>query len=309
MASPSSFDQGPPDSVPPPDIRADHVPLVALADGSSNSQRFEKVTGSETYINRELSWLKFNERVMEEALDASTPLLDRVFFLSIFGSNLDEFFMIRVSGLRRQMAANAVAAPPDGMTPTEQLMAIRYQLLPTLQESRRLWHDELLPQLREAGVRVLHYEELQPRQRTLLRSYFKTEVFPVLTPLASDPGHPFPHISNLSINLAVVLEDEDHGERFARLKVPMSFPRLLRVPDEERATELLKLGLEDDASPNFVWMEEVIRANLDLLFPGVVVRAAYPFRITRDADMDIDEDEAADLMLAMSEFVEQRRFG
>lgn len=265
--------------------------------------------GPDRYINRELSWLRFNERVLEEALDEGNPLLERINFLSIFASNLDEFFMIRVSGLRRQMEAGVLEAPPDGMSPTEQLMAIRYQLLPLVAQAKDLWSDQLMPLLREAGIHVLRYDELRNRQRTLLRNYFKSDIFPVLTPLASDPGHPFPHISNLSINLAVVLRDRDHGERFARLKVPASFPRLLRVPTEERAAQLERLGFEDLASPNFVWLEEVIRANLDMLFPGVEVVAAYPFRITRDADMDIEEDEASDLMMAMSEFVEQRRFG
>ncbi len=265
--------------------------------------------GTEQFINRELSWLKFNERVLEEALDENTPLLERVNFLSIFGSNLDEFFMIRVSGLRRQMESGVLEAPPDGMTPTEQLMAIRYQLLPSLAQATSLWMDELLGKLEEKGIYVTSYDQLKSRQRTLLRSYFRSEIFPVLTPLASDPGHPFPHISNLSINLAVVLHDEEHGRRFARLKVPASFPRLLRVPDEERAAQLERLGFEDQTSSHFVWLEEVIKNNLDLLFPGVEVVAAYPFRVTRDADFEIEEDEAADLLLAMSEVVEQRRFG
>ncbi|MEM6789956.1 MAG: polyphosphate kinase 1 [Myxococcota bacterium] len=266
-------------------------------------------SGTEHFINRELSWLKFNERVLEEALDAATPLLERVNFLSIFGSNLDEFFMVRVSGLRGQMEAGVLEAPPDGMTPTEQLMAIRYQLLPSLAQATSLWMDDLLGRLAGEGIHVTSYDALKSRQRTLLRDYFRSEIFPVLTPLASDPGHPFPHISNLSVNLAVVLHDEEHGRRFARLKVPASFPRLLRVPDEERAAQLERLGFEDQTSSHFVWMEEVIKNNLDLLFPGVEVVAAYPFRVTRDADFEIEEDEAADLLLAMSEVVEQRHFG
>ncbi len=288
-----------------------HLPVGGSAAGSTRppdeSPRSLR-DGASAFFNRELSWLKFNERVLEEALDESTPLLERVNFLSIFGSNLDEFFMIRVSGLRRQMQAGVLEAPPDGMTPAEQLLAIREQLLPSLSLSHECWVNDLWVKLGEAGIRVLRYDELKPIQRRLLRNYFKSEVFPVLTPLASDPGHPFPHISNLSINLAVVVMDGDE-ERFARLKVPQSFPRLLRIPDEEGAASLEKLGFADVSAPNFVWLEEVISANLDLLFPGVEVRAVYPFRITRDADMDIEEDEASDLMLAMSEYVEQRRFG
>jgi polyphosphate kinase len=265
--------------------------------------------GPERFINRELSWLRFNERVLEEALDDTTPLLDRVNFLSIFGSNLDEHFMIRVSGLRRQMQAGVVKAPPDGMTPAEQLAAIRAQLLPALKKAHKCWHNELHGRLHEADIMVLSYDDLKRKQRKLLRRYFRSEIFPVLTPLASDPGHPFPHISNLSINLAVVVKEPGQDERFARLKVPQTFPRLLKIPAEEKADELVKLGLEAITSPNYVWLEEVVSANLDLLFPGVEVVAAYPFRITRDADMDIEEDEAADLLSAMSEYVDQRRFG
>jgi polyphosphate kinase len=261
------------------------------------------------YINRELSWLAFNERVLEEALDESNPLLERVRFLSIFGSNLDEFFMIRVSGLKRQLEAGVIEAPPDGMSPADQLASIRKKLLPLLETAYRCWRGVVHGQLREQGIQVLKYDELKGKQRKLLRRYFKNEIFPVLTPLAFDPGHPFPHISNLSINLAVVVREAGHGERFARLKVPQPFPRLLRIPDEDRADSFEGLGLRGIKAPNFVWLEEVIGANLDLLFPGVEIVAAYPFRITRDADMDIEEDEAADLLSAMSDYVDQRRFG
>ncbi|MCB1055949.1 MAG: polyphosphate kinase 1, partial [Acidobacteria bacterium] len=261
------------------------------------------------YFNRELSWLKFNERVIEEAFDPTNPLLERVRFLSIFAGNLDEFYMIRVSGLRRQMVAGVVEAPPDGMTPVEQLTSIRSQVHPILQRAVELWHGELMPQLTAAGINVLGYEDLKGKQRKLLRRHFKQEIFPVLTPLAFDPGHPFPHISNLSLNLAVVVNDPVHGERFARLKVPQTFPRLLRIPAEEKAGSYERLGLVEIKSPNFIWLEEVVAANLDLLFPGVDVVAAYPFRVTRDADLEIEEDEASDLMQAMSEVVGLRHFG
>jgi polyphosphate kinase len=273
------------------------------------SSRDSLQDGPPRFFNRELSWLKFNERVLEEALDESSPLLERVNFLSIFGSNLDEFFMIRVSGLRRQLQAGVIEPPPDGMSPTEQLAAIREQLLPELRNAQRCWSEDLKVRLDDAGINVLRYDELKGKQRKLLRRYFKSEIFPVLTPLAQDPGHPFPHISNLSMNLAVVVREPNRDERFARLKVPEGFPRLLRIPDEERAAELERLGLEEITAPNFVWLEEVIARNLDLLFPGVDVVAVHPFRITRDADIDIEEDEASDLMLAMSEHVAERRFG
>ncbi len=261
------------------------------------------------YINRELSFLQFNHRVLEEALDERHPLLERIKFLSIVSSNLDEFFMIRVSGLRRQLEAGPLATPLKGMTPAEQLAAIRRELLPELARQYDCWHYDLLPKLREVGIKVLPYDELKRKQRKLLRKHFEQEIFPALTPLAFDPGHPFPHISNLSINLAVVINDPVQGQRFARLKVPNMFPRLLRIPSEEKADEYQKLGLAEPTSNNFVWLEEVIAANLEMLFPGLEIVDAYPFRVTRDADPEIEEDEAADLLIAIQESVRMRHFG
>lgn len=261
------------------------------------------------FLNRELSWLEFNRRVLEEALDPANLLLERVKFLSIFASNLDEFFMIRVSGLRNQLTAGAVKAPPDGMTPAEQLAEIRERLLPMLDIALRCWARDLEPKLRDAGITALKWDELKNKQKKLLRRHFKSDILPVLTPLAFDPGHPFPHISNLSLNLAVVVQDPERGRRFARVKVPQVFPRLLRIPSEDRAGTYERLGLEELSSTTFVWIEEVIAANLDLLFPGLEVTAAYPFRVTRDADLEIEEDEASDLLAAMLEVVGQRRFG
>jgi polyphosphate kinase len=273
------------------------------------SPRHSIASRAELFINRELSWLEFNRRVLEEAMDGSNPLLERVRFLSIFGTNLDEFFMIRVSGLRGQKRAGVVETPPDGMTPDEQLAAIREALVPMLDQAATCWKNELLPSLTDTAIHVLSHGEIKKKQRRLLRRHFKSEIFPVLTPLAFDPGHPFPHISNLSINLAVVLDDPVRGEVFARLKVPQTLPRLLRIPGEESAEQYEGLRAREVTEANFVWLEEVIKANLDLLFPGVEVRDAYFFRVTRDADLDIEEDEAADLLTAMAEVVEQRRFG
>jgi polyphosphate kinase len=260
------------------------------------------------FINRELSWLQFNGRVLEEALDHRHPLLERVKFLAIFANNLDEFFMIRVSGLRRQLQSGVLAGPPDGMTPSEQLAAIRRELLPQLAAQMDCWQSDLSKALREADLSVLSYDDLKGKQRKLLRRHFKREIFPALTPLAFDPGRPFPHIGNLSMNLAVLVNDPVRGERFARLKVPPAFPRLLKVPSEESADSYESLGLVE-TSNTFVWIEEVINANLDLLFPGVEVKAAYPFRLTRDADVEIEEDEAADLSVAVEQGVGMRRFG
>ncbi len=262
------------------------------------------------YVNRELSWLEFNRRVLEEALDDSIPLLERIKFLSIFSSNLDEFFMIRVAGLRRQLETGVLTAPPDGMTPAEQLAALHDRLVPMLAATARCWREDLMPQLKKAGIKILAYGDLKRKQRRLLRRHFKREIFPALTPLAFDPGHPFPHISNLSINLAVVVDHPSGEERLARLKVPQIFPRLLRIPTEAAAEKYDRLGLEElSGSSHFVWIEEVIAANLDVLFPDIEVRAAFPFRVTRDADFEIEEDEASDLLEAMEEVVGQRHFG
>jgi polyphosphate kinase len=260
------------------------------------------------FINRELSWLLFNRRVLAEALDERLPLLERVRFLSIFGGNLDEFFMIRVSGLRTQMATASTERSPDGRTPAEQLAAIRRDLLPVLDRCTKCWSEDLLVKLAEAGIRILRYEDLKKKQRKLLRRHFKERIFPTLTPLAFDPGHPFPHISNLSINLAVVVRDSYQREKFARLRAPV-LPRLVRMPDEEKADNYDELGVETTMEPNFVWLEEVISANLDLLFPKMEVVASYPFRVTRDADAEIEADEAGDLLTVVSQLVERRQFG
>ncbi len=259
------------------------------------------------YINRELSAIEFNRRVLEEAHDGRHPLLERVKFLAIFANNLDEFFMIRVSGLRRQLLQGALEAPPDGLSPADQLAAIRSTLIPLLEQQAHCWQNDLLPALEKEGIHIMPYTALKGKQRKVLRRYFEEQIFPTLTPLAFDPAHPFPHISNLSLNLAIIVRDPERGERFARLKIPDAFPRLLRIPSEENADELL--GLRETKEDNFVWLEEVISANLDLLFPGLEIVAAYAFRITRDADFEIEEDEAADLMTVVEESVSLRHFG
>ncbi len=264
---------------------------------------------SELFFNRELSWLEFNSRVLDEAARSSTPLLERVKFLAIFGSNLDEFFMVRVSGLRNQLESGALQAPPDGMSPSEQLAAIRQRVLPDLDRASTCFGEEILPALDKAGIHLHRYDGLKKKQKRLLRKLFKKEIYPILTPLAVDLSHPFPHISNRSINLAVVIHDPEHGERFARVKVPSLIPRLRRIPSEDRADEYDSLGLVDSGEAHFVWLEEVIAANLDRLFPGFEVVASYPFRVTRDADQEIEQDEAADLLAAMQEVVDQRHFG
>ncbi|HVS15621.1 MAG TPA: polyphosphate kinase 1 [Thermoanaerobaculia bacterium] len=276
---------------------------------SSRDVRARLEAGAERYVNRELSWLRFNTRVLEEALDPSSPLLERVKFLSIYSGNLDEFFMIRVSGLRDQLAAGVVEAPPDGMSPKEQLSAIRTYLLPELRRVRDCWQAELRPALRAAGIRVLDYTELDAGEKRRLRAYFRSEIFPILTPLAFDQGHPFPHISNLSVNLAVTVRDPANGEAFARVKVPQTIERLARIPTARADRDDLRGLAQPGAGDRFVWLEQVVAANLDLLFPGLEIVSAHAFRVTRDADFEIEEDEASDLLTAMVEVVGQRHFG
>jgi len=258
------------------------------------------------YVNRELSLLAFQRRVFEEAQDPRNPLLERIKFLSIVGSNLDEFFMVRVGGLKKQMAAGIIDVPPDGMTPAEQLAAIRKVAQTLMQECYTYLQDVLIPELATYGIHVLHYADLNDDQKTLVKKRFDEVVFPVLTPLAFDPGHPFPHISNLSLSLAVLIRDEHGHEHFARVKVPNSIPRLLPIKRSSGGVR------KDGTVPYhhyFVWVEQVIAANLEALFPGMEILETHPFRITRNADLMIQELEADDLLETMEENVRQRRFG
>jgi polyphosphate kinase len=258
------------------------------------------------YLNRELSQLEFFQRVLEEAKDESIPLLERVKFLAIVGSNLDEFFMVRVAGLKQQIAAGVVELSIDGLTPAEQLAAIRKAVSRLLAEAHTCYQDDVLPTLAEAGIHILGYPDLDHRQKAYVKKYFAQVVFPVLTPLAFDPGRPFPHISNLSLNLAVLVRDPAGQERFARVKVPGTLPRL--VPLRRSSGGVRKDGIAP-RSHYFVWLEQVIAAHLGELFPGMEILAAHPFRVVRDADILIKELEADDLLDTMEESVRRRRFG
>ena len=258
------------------------------------------------YADREYSWLQFNDRVLEEALDERNPLLERVKFLSIFGSNLDEFFMVRVSGVQKRIAEGAKEDCTDELA-QEQLQVIREELLMQLPLKDSCWNEVLEPALRENGIKVLNYFELSGEDREKLRGYFERNIFPLLTPLGFDSGHPFPHISNLSLNLAVLIDDPDYGERFARVKIPPMFTRLIVVPEEGQ--EKIISSFEELKSGRFVWLEQLIAANLDLLFPGQRILGAYPFRITRDADLGFDEDGDKDLLTAVKQRVGRNYFG
>ncbi len=258
------------------------------------------------YINRELSLLEFQRRVLEEARDEENPLLERVKFLAILGSNMDEFFMVRVSGIRKQVEANIMKLSEDGLTPREELAVIRKTAQELMQEAQQCFQRKLLPKLDKEGIHVLEYSKLSKTQKERADKYFKDVVYPVLTPLALDPGHPFPHISNLSLNLAIVIRDKKGNEKFARLKVPDTLPRFIPIKRSSGGER------KDGTIPHhhyFVWLDQVIAANLNDLFPGLEVVAAYPFRIVRDADIEIQELEADDLLETMQANIRKRKFG
>jgi polyphosphate kinase len=254
----------------------------------------------ELYVNRELSLLEFQRRVLEEAKDKANPLLERVKFLSILGSNLDEFFMVRVAGLLNQLESGVLETGPEKMPPAQQLEAIRAVYEQLLNQSHECLRG-LYVELEHEGICVRDYDQLNDEQKELASQYFQESLFPVLTPLAVDPGRPFPHISNLSLNLSVLIRDAEDEERFARIKVPPSLPQLvpLQKPNRRRGSKAV----------TFIWIEQLIRAHLAELFPGMEVVASHLFHVTRDAEMAIQEIEADDLLETVEEGVWQRRFG
>jgi polyphosphate kinase len=276
---------------------------------TSKSQHHDRdLFRPDLYINRELSAVNFIRRVLEEARSIRHPLLERVKFLSFVSRQIDEFLMIRVAGLQDQQIAQVKEVGPDGMLPGQQLDALRADLLDVLSSQHRCWVDELLPQLCEAGVSILNYSELTRAQREAAAKYYDREVFPVLTPLGVDPAHPFPHISSRSLNLAVTLSDPQGIPLFARVKVPSLLPRLVPIPTSARE-RARHPELDSPRRYAFVWIEQVITAHLDSLFPGMVVNSAYPFRVLRDADFDIQRDQAGDLLETVEQNVQLRRFG
>ncbi len=260
----------------------------------------------EYFINRELSQLSFQWRVFDEARDKRNPLLERMKFLAIVDSNLDEFFMTRVGGLRLQRDAGILTLSDDGLTPTKQLAAIRKEALKLMEECRRYLREDLIPDLYKSGIRILNYNDMSSRQKAVVDDYFEEVIFPVLTPLAVDPGHPFPHISNLSLNLAILLEDKEGRRHFARLKVPPSLPQLVPV---KRSSGGLRRDGTVPHSHLFVWISQVIIANIKKLFPGMTVLEAQQFHVVRNADMEIQELEAVDLLDTVEESLRKRRFG
>ncbi len=257
----------------------DAVPVVALPEAPR-------------YLNRELSRLDFDERVLAMARDARLPLLERVRFLAIFSQNLDDFFQVRVAGLKEQVLAAVAVASPDGMSPLEQLRSIRTRVEGLVERQAGLFNREIVPALAEAGITLVRSDEVSKRELSQLHSVFRQQIFPVLTPLAVDPGHPFPYISHLSLNLAVMVRDpQRHQQRFARVKVPPVLPRFIPLVEGQR----------------YVPLEDVIAIHLQALFPGMEIVAHHPFRVTRDGDLDDVDSDAEDLLAAIQTELRRRR--
>ena len=258
---------------------------------------YEGDFGAERFIDRELSWLAFNQRVLELAEDPDMYLLDRCNFASIFASNLDEFFMVRVASLKRRIATGLASTTPGGLTPAEQLTQMAQAAHKLQTRHANLFHDELAPALEKNGIRIEKWAELSTDEQAAFKTYFQNQIFPVLTPLAVDPAHPFPYISGLSLNLAVVLQNpETKSQHFARVKVPPLLPRFVRVPGTASGTR-------------FVALEEIIGQFLGMLFPGMDVLQHHTFRVTRNEDLEVDEDEGENLLIALEKELLRRRFG
>jgi polyphosphate kinase len=249
------------------------------------------------FLNREIGWLKFNKRVLFQARDERNPLLERLRFLNIFHSNLDEFFMKRVGGLQRQFYASVSTVSPDGLTPEEQLKLLRPRVLALNEDVRLLLNETLLPQLEQNGIRLLSWDELTAREQEWGSTFFRNSIFSVLTPMAVDPGHPFPLISSLSTSLAVALKVPNEEDLlFARIKIPEIFPSWVRIPNTDPGIE------------RFISLLEIIRHHLDQLFPRMQVQGVMPFRVTRNADIESDSEGVEDLLELIEEEVKQRRF-
>ncbi|MGA7839247.1 MAG: polyphosphate kinase 1 [Ignavibacteriaceae bacterium] len=273
----------------------------------SKKELLKKYKDPQNFFNRDLSWVEFNRRVLEEALNPDLPLLEKVKFISIFHTNLDEFYMIRIAGIKEQIAANILEPSIDGLTPIAQLQKIEKALQPMLKTIMELWSNQIIPELKKNKISICSYDELNDNEKLILKNYFKKEIYPVLTPLAFDPGRPFPYISNLSLSLAILVKRPNGESHFGRVKVPSILPRLMQIdkiiePDK-------KIGTNGSFSVRFLWLGDLIKANLDLLFPGMEILEAHRFRITRDTDIELQEDEADDLLSVIEENIRLRRFG
>jgi polyphosphate kinase len=267
----------------------------------------KKYKDPKNFFNRDLSWIEFNRRVLEEALNPELPLLEKIKFISIFLTNLDEFYMIRISGLKEQIAANIIEPSIEGFTPREQIQKIEKTIQPMLKEVLDLWTESIVPELKENGILILEYDDLDDSEKKILTDYFQKEIYPILTPLAFDPGRPFPYISNLSLSLAILVKKPNGESHFARLKIPDIIPRLFQIDRIIHPSK--KINSNGQFKARFIWVEDIIKANLNFLFPGMEIVEAHRFRITRDTDIELQEDEADDLLKVIEEHIRQRRFG
>ena len=278
--------------------------MLTDIDNNGKAAVLPNLSDPSLYVNRELSWISFNQRVLEEAINPEAhPLLERVKFISIFSSNLDEFFMIRVAGIEDQLEAGIQKRTIDGLTPAEQLDQIRAMVLQQLSERNNCLYNDLLPAMQQKGIEFVRVSALSATKQKALSHYFRKEIYPVLTPLAFDTGHPFPFMSNLSLNLAIEMEDEEGGIlKFARVKVPSILPRLLLLNSIK--------GFSDECGIiRFIWLEDLIENNLSHLFPKMRILQSHLFRLIRDADIEIEEDEAGDLLETIKQGIRSRRYG
>ena len=261
------------------------------------------------FADRELSWMAFNQRVLEQSEDLDLPLLERAWFSAIFSSNLDEFYMVRVAGLKRRIAAGIARASASGLEPRQVLEGIQSRTRELSSRQARDFQDEILPALGAEGIHLRRWDDLESDQKDRITAYFRRQIFPVLTPLAVDPSHPFPYISGLSLNLAVVVRNPVTRKlHFARVKVPQSLPRLINVDTAGRE------GTPEDyidtpGGATFITLEDIVRAHLEHLFPGVEIVEAHGFRVTRNEDLEVEEDDAENLLTAMEEELLRRKFG
>lgn len=281
-----------------PSAAADEASAATAGDGAEVSEAAPALDDPSLYLNRELSLLEFQRRVLEEAMEADKPLLERVSFIAILGSNIDELFMVRVAALRQQVAAGSTKRSLDGASAAQQLKLIRETVIALTEQAYACWHHQLVPALAAEGIHIVDYGSLAADEKAALKHYFTRMLYPVLTPQGVDAGRPFPRISGLSVSLVALVKDSRGDVKLARVKVPDSVPQLLPVPSAKKAA----------AGQRFIWIEEVIKANLGDLFPGLEIVEAHPIRVTRDADVAIKEIESDDLLETIEEEIWKRRF-
>ena len=257
----------------------------------------------ENFFSRDLSWIEFNHRVLEEALNPDLPLLDRIKFISIFFTNLDEFYMIRISGLKEQIRANIIEPSIDGLTPIEELKRAEEMIKPQVDTLLKYWKNTLVDELKENNIFIANIDELSKDEQKKLTEYYNNEIYPVLTPLAFDPGRPFPYISNLSLSFAIQVKKTNSELYFARLKIPNILPRLIKLDN------VIATNCDESSCAKFIWLDDLIYHNINSLFPGLEIISAHKFRITRNTDLEIQEDEADDLLAIIEENVKRRKFG